>query len=155
MRATGPALGAMTLLHSGWGVRFMDYDNDGWKDLFIAQSHVMDTIEISEPHLRYREPPMLLWNSKGKKFVDVSARSGDIFSEKWAGRGLASGDINNDGREDVVVTSNNGPAWVLMNETETSKSLDHAETGGREEQSRWNRRTRGDFDDLKATSTRL
>ena len=112
-------LGAITLLHSGWGVRFLDYDNDGWKDLFIAQSHVMDTIEISEPHLRYREPPMLLWNSKGKKFVDVSARSGDIFSEKWAGRGLATGDINNDGREDVVVTSNNGPAWVLMNETDT------------------------------------
>ena len=112
-------LGAITLLHSGWGVRFLDYDNDGWKDLFIAQSHVMDTIEISEPHLRYKEPPMLLWNSNGKKFVDVSARSGDVFSEKWAGRGLASGDINNDGREDVVVTSNNGPAWVLMNETET------------------------------------
>ena len=112
-------LGGITLLHSGWGVRFLDYDNDGWKDLFVAQSHVMDTIEISEPHLHYREPPMLLWNSKGQKFVDVSARSGDIFSEKWAGRGLATGDIDNDGREDVVVSSNNGPAWVLMNRTET------------------------------------
>jgi hypothetical protein len=62
---------------------------------------------------------MLLWNSKGQRFVDVSARSGDIFSEKWAGRGLATGDIDNDGREDVVVSSNNGPAWVLMNRTET------------------------------------
>jgi hypothetical protein len=116
---SGAGLGAITLLHSGWGVRFLDYDNDGWKDLFVAQSHVMDTIEISEPHLRYREPPMLLWNSKGQRFVDVSARSGDIFSEKWAGRGLATGDIDNDGREDVVVSSNNGPAWVLMNRTET------------------------------------
>ncbi|MFY9802651.1 MAG: CRTAC1 family protein [Candidatus Acidiferrales bacterium] len=116
---TWAGLGASTLLHSGWGVRFLDYDNDGWKDLFIAQAHVMDTIEISEPHLHYREPPMLLWNSNGKKFVDVSARSGDVFSEKWAGRGLATGDINNDGREDVVVTSNNGPAWVLLNETDT------------------------------------
>jgi enediyne biosynthesis protein E4 len=80
---------------------------------------VMDTIEISEPHLHYREPPMLLWNSQGKRFVDVSSRSGDVFSERWAGRGLASGDINNDGREDVVITSNNGPAWVLLNEMET------------------------------------
>jgi enediyne biosynthesis protein E4 len=113
-------LGAITLLHSGWGVRFLDYDNDGWKDLFVAQSHVMDTIETSEPHLRYREPPLLLWNAQGRKFIDVSSRSGEIFSEKWAGRGLATGDLNNDGREDVVISSNNGPAWVLLNETETS-----------------------------------
>jgi enediyne biosynthesis protein E4 len=113
-------LGAITLLHSGWGVRFLDFDNDGWKDLFVAQSHVMDTIETSEPHLRYREPPLLLWNAQGRKFIDVSSRSGEIFSEKWAGRGLATGDLNNDGREDVVVSSNNGPAWVLLNETETS-----------------------------------
>ena len=42
-----------------------------------------------------------------------------MFSEKWTGRGLATGDLNNDGREDVVITSNNGPAWVLLNETET------------------------------------
>jgi hypothetical protein len=118
--STASGLGATTLLHSGWGVRFLDYDNDGWKDLFIAQSHVMDTIEISEPHLRYREPPLLLWNLQGRKFIDVSARSGDIFSEKWAGRGLATGDLNNDGREDVVISSNNGPAWALLNETETS-----------------------------------
>src|ERR1700683_4919147 len=89
-------LGGIRLLHSGWGVRFLDYDNDGWKDLFIAQSHVMDTIEISEPHLRYREPPLLLWNSQGRRFIDVSARSGEMFSEKWTGRGLASGDLNND-----------------------------------------------------------
>jgi hypothetical protein len=112
-------LSAITLLHSGWGLRFIDFDNDGWKDLFIAQSHVMDTIEISEPHLRYAEPPLLLWNSKGEKFVDVSTQSGEIFSKKWVGRGLATGDINNDGRDDVVMTSNNGPAWVLMNETVT------------------------------------
>src|SRR5580704_9738931 len=112
-------LGAISLLHSGWGARFLDYDNDGWKDLFIAQSHVMDTIEVNEPHLHYRESPLLLWNAMGKKFVDVSSRSGEVFSQKWAARGLATGDINNDGREDVVVTSNNGPAWVLLNETET------------------------------------
>ena len=112
-------LAATTLLHSGWGVRFLDYDNDGWKDIFIAQSHVMDTIEISEPHLRYAEPPLLLWNAKGEKFVDVSAQSGEVFSQKWVSRGLATGDIHNEGRDDVVITSNNGPARVLMNETET------------------------------------
>ncbi len=112
-------LGAITLLHSGWGARFLDYDNDGWKDLFIVQSHVMDTIEINEPHLHYRESPLLLWNSRGQRFIDVSSRSGEVFAQKWVARGLATGDINNDGREDVVVTSNNGPAWVLLNETDT------------------------------------
>jgi len=112
-------LGAITLLHSGWGVRFLDYDNDGWKDLFIAQAHVMDNIEVNEPHLHYLEPPMLLHNERGRKFTDVSSNSGEVFHKRWAGRGLASGDIDNDGKVDVVITSNNGPAWVLKNETPT------------------------------------
>jgi enediyne biosynthesis protein E4 len=112
-------LGAISLLHSGWGVRFVDYDNDGWKDLFLVQSHVMDTIEVNEPHLRYRESPLLLWNDKGKKFVDVSAQSGAVFQQKWAARGMATGDIDNDGKIDVIVTSNDGPAWVLHNDTAT------------------------------------
>jgi hypothetical protein len=101
-------------------VRFFDYDNDGWKDLLIVQSHVIDTIQLSEPHLRYRESPLLLQNDKGKRFVDVSAGSGEVFHQEWAARGLAVGDINNDGKLDAVVTSNDGPAWVLLNETETA-----------------------------------
>jgi enediyne biosynthesis protein E4 len=110
-------LGAISLLHSGWGVRFVDYDNDGWKDLFIVQSHVMDTIQINEPHLRYLESPLLLWNDHGKRFVDVSSESGEIFQQKWAARGMAVGDLDNDGRIDFVVTSIDGPARVLHNET--------------------------------------
>jgi hypothetical protein len=110
-------LGAISLLHSGWGVRFVDYDNDGWKDLFVAQSHVMDTIQVNEPHLRYLESPLLLRNEQGTKFVDVSAESGGVFQQKWASRGMAVGDIDHDGKLDVVVTSNDGPAWVLRNET--------------------------------------
>lgn len=108
-------IAAATLLHSGWGTRFLDYDNSGWKSLFIVQSHVMDTIEVSEPHLRYKEPPMLLRNEKGKRFVDISSTSGDVFQQPWAARGMAMGDLNNDGRLDVVVTTNDGPAYVLMN----------------------------------------
>jgi len=111
-------LGSISQFHSGWGVRFLDYNNDGWKDLLIAQSHVMDTIEKSEPHLRYREPPLLLHNAAGKKFVNVSDVAGDVFQQAWAARGMAIGDINNDGKIDAVVSSTNGPAWILFNQTQ-------------------------------------
>ncbi|HEX6802778.1 MAG TPA: CRTAC1 family protein [Terriglobales bacterium] len=110
-------LGTMTMLHSGWGMRFVDYDNDGWKDLLIGQAHVLDTIQVTYPQLHYREP-MLLARNTGHGFVDVSANAGAPFHELWVSRGLAIGDIDNDGRMDAVVTENGGPAHVLHNETE-------------------------------------
>ena len=111
-------LGRMSLLHSGWGLHFLDYDNDGWKDLLIAQGHDLDTIELTSPNLHYREP-MLLARNTGKKFVDVSAGSGAVFQQAWLGRGLAVGDIDNDGKIDAVVTTNDGPAYILRNLTKT------------------------------------
>ena len=67
-------LGRITLPYSGWGTRFMDFDNDGWKDLFVAQGHVLDTIQLTSPNLRYLEPPLLARNTgraSGERFVDV------------------------------------------------------------------------------------
>ncbi len=109
-------VGRMTMLHSGWGLRAFDYDNDGWKDLLIAQGHDLDTIELTNPQLHYLEP-LLLARNTGHGFVDVSASSGKVFHEAWAGRGLAIGDLNNDGRVDAVVNTNDGTAHVLRNET--------------------------------------
>jgi hypothetical protein len=106
----------ITVFHSGWGARMFDYDNDGWKDLFVVQGHVMDTIEMSNPALRYKEGPLLARNT-GHSFVDVSKDSGTIFAQRWAARGMAIGDLNNDGLVDVVVTTTNGPAYVLRNDT--------------------------------------
>src|SRR6266566_2974993 len=83
-------LGSATLAFSGWSTRFFDYDNDGWKDLFVAQSHVMDTIEKTSPNLKYMEPPLLLHN-QSTRFVRVTA--GDVFHTGWAGRGAAFGDL--------------------------------------------------------------
>jgi len=112
-------IGAISQLHSGWSVRFIDYDNDGWKDLLIAQGHDLDTIEKTSPQLRYREPMMLLRNT-GKEFTDMSSISGDAFRHAWVGRGMAIGDIDNDGRIDAVVSTNGGPAHILMNKTATT-----------------------------------
>jgi hypothetical protein len=112
-------VGNMTLMHSGWGMHFLDYDNDGHKDMLIAQGHDMDNIEMNFPQLRYKEP-LLLARNMGKSFMDVSAQSRAVFHEAWVGRGLAVGDLDNDGRVDAVVTTNGGPAYVLHNETNTA-----------------------------------
>ena len=108
----------LTMPHSGWGVRFLDYDNDGWKDLLIAQGHDLDTVELSYPNLHYREPMLLLRNT-GKEFVDLSSASGAVFGQPWLGRGMAIGDMDNDGRLDAMVSTNDGPAHIVRNETPT------------------------------------
>ncbi len=110
-------IGLMTMKHSGWGVRFLDFDNDGWKDLLITQGHDLDTIQLTFPDLRYKEP-MLLARNTSKGFVDISAQAGDVFQKAWVGRGLAIGDIDNDGRLDAVVTTNDGALHVLHNATQ-------------------------------------
>jgi len=111
-------IGRMTMKHSGWGMRFLDYDNDGWKDLLVTQGHDLDTVELTFPDLRYKEH-MLLARNTGKDFVDVSAQAGDIFQKAWVGRGLATGDLDNDGRLDAVVTTNDGGLHILHNSLQT------------------------------------
>ncbi len=108
-------LGEITRLFGGWGMRILDYDNDGYKDLFFANGHVLDNVHKMQPHLEYLEPLLLLRQVNGK-FVNVSAQSGKVFSEKWASRGAAFGDLDNDGDIDVVVATCDGPAYVLRND---------------------------------------
>ena len=85
---------------SGWGIGLEDFDNDGWKDVFIVQGHVFDNVENYDSSLRYREAPLLALNRHGR-FKKVDAGS-DV---PVAGRGAAFGDLNNDGWMDVVTTS--------------------------------------------------
>lgn len=109
------SLGEITRLLSGWGIRVFDYDNDGVKDLFLANSHVMDNIEVTQPHLRYLQKPLLLKRA-GRKFLDVSATAGDSFQQAWASRGAAFGDMDNDGDMDIIVSNCDGPAYFIKNE---------------------------------------
>ena len=107
-------LARISAFGSGWGVRLMDYDNDGWKDLFVAQSHVMDNAELLDPQLVYRQPPLVARNIGGK-FVDVSDQSGSVFRQPMAGRGAAFGDLENDGDIDVVINVLNDSPRLLYN----------------------------------------
>ena len=109
----------LTMAHSGWGLQALDTDNHGWKDLIVAQGHVNVDIQKDNPQLHYLEPPMLLRNT-GRGFEDISARLGDAASMTMAGRGVAVGDLDNDGLVDVVIASNDGRAYVLHNQSRTN-----------------------------------
>ena len=109
--ATG--IGTITLLYTGWGTRFVDFDNDGWRDLFVAQGHVLDTVEHSTSYLSYKQTPLLMRNT-GKSFVNVSTAA--RLTSALAARGAAFGDIDNDGDTDVVIGQTNGAPVVLRND---------------------------------------
>jgi hypothetical protein len=108
-------VGQITLLYSGWGMRFLDFDNDGLRDVFVAQSHVLDTIEKTSSYLKYKQPPLLLRNT-GKTFVNVSESAGQSFTRPLAARGAALGDIDNDGDSDIVIACLDGPPVVIRND---------------------------------------
>jgi enediyne biosynthesis protein E4 len=102
--------GVLSGVTSGWGVGLEDFDNDGWKDLFISQSHVMDNVEELDSSLHYLQPPLLALNHNGR-FEQANAGS----TAPVAGRGAAFGDLNNDGWIDVVTAVLSGHPQVFVN----------------------------------------
>ena len=99
---------------SGWGAGIFDFDNDGYKDLFSANSHVSENAEI-DPRQHYRQPNAVFRNQKNGKFQYLGDRTGSDWQVPAAHRGAAFGDLNNDGRIDVVVSVIHGPAELLFN----------------------------------------
>jgi hypothetical protein len=112
--ATTNGIGAATRLMSGWGLKFIDYDNDGNLDLILANGEPDDLVALADPRVSYREPLMLFRNT-GAGFKNISSEAGPVFARPMAARGLALGDFDNDGAVDVLISTNNEPPLLLRN----------------------------------------
>jgi hypothetical protein len=106
-------LGVDPNLVSGFGAKFMDFDNDGWPDLLVVNGHPVDNIPLLNPRVEYAEPKFMLRNMGDGKFQDASRWLGPAFQTKHVGRGAIVGDFDNDGDLDIV-TTNNGQAPELL-----------------------------------------
>ena len=112
--ATFPSkMGPLSAEHSGWSTKFMDWDNDGWKDVLAAGSHVLDNPEMYNPRARYKESCFFYRNTAESRFEDLSARIGPDFKEVGAYRGLAVGDYDNDGSLEAVLSRLNDPCVLF------------------------------------------
>jgi len=114
----GNGIAAATLVISCWGVKLFDYDNDGWPDLLLANGHPDDMLDGSIHGVRYRQAPLLFHNDGGR-FRSASAEAGPAFRKEVSGRGLAVGDLDNDGRVDALIAANGAAPLLLRNESGT------------------------------------
>jgi enediyne biosynthesis protein E4 len=105
-----------TLPYLAFGVKWLDYDNDGYTDLMIANGNVDNKIAMMFPEVSYRQPTQLLKNLGNGQFADASKSAGKALQKPIVGRGLAAGDYDNDGRIDVLLTENEGAIMLLHNE---------------------------------------
>jgi hypothetical protein len=106
------------LRYLGWGGGFFDYDNDGWPDIFIANGHVYPELENQRhPESPYRQRNLLYHNLRDGRFEDVTSIAGPGLALLRSGRGVAFGDLNNDGKIDIVINNQNDPPTVLRNES--------------------------------------
>jgi len=105
----------------GFGTKWVDFENDGWPDLFSVNGHVYDnSAEINGPDSPFRQPMSLLSNHRGKQFVDVVPALGIDVQRKIVGRGSATADFDNDGRMDLLAVDFEGPMILLKNRSETT-----------------------------------
>jgi hypothetical protein len=109
-------VGRATLLTLGFGCFFFDYDLDGWPDIFIANGHIDGDIQRVQPNVKYAMPPHLFRNVGKGNFQEVTKTLGAGFNTPRVGRGAAYGDINNDGRLDLLLSTNGGPTYLFEND---------------------------------------
>jgi enediyne biosynthesis protein E4 len=108
-------LSAMTKNYVGWGTKLLDFDNDGNLDLMFVNGHINSVIEATRTDVKYQEPPLLLRNDSRGNFANLRDNAGSAFNSNYLGRGLAVGDIDNDGYPDVIFTRLNETPILLRN----------------------------------------
>ena len=110
-------LGEPTIPFLGWGISFLDYDNDGWDDLIVANGHVYPLVDSHQWGTSYAQQSLLFRNLKNGRFERVGAAPGSGLARAITGRGLAVGDLDRDGRQDVVINNIDSKPAVLQNVT--------------------------------------
>ncbi|MEO8130236.1 MAG: CRTAC1 family protein [Bryobacteraceae bacterium] len=106
-----------------WGAGFFDFDQDGWKDLFVAAGHIYPTVDESKVGQTFKQPRELFWNRRDGKFFDMSSISGPGIAAKHSSRGIAMGDLDNDGEMEIVVVNLFEPPSLLKNFGPKGRSL--------------------------------
>jgi hypothetical protein len=119
-------IGHASLLTLGFGCFFFDFDLDGWPDIFIANGHIDADIQRVQPNVKYAMPPHLFRNLGKGNFAEVTKSSGAAFAAPRVGRGAAYADFDNDGRLDLLLSTNGGPAYLFHNEPTGAAKANHS-----------------------------
>ena len=121
--ASASGIGKMSAQSLTFGCFFFDYDLDGLLDIFAANGHVSDDINVVQPNVKYAQQPHLFRNKGRKKFEETTAKLGSALQRAIVGRGAGFGDFDNDGDLDLLITTNNGPARLLRNDNANQNDL--------------------------------
>jgi enediyne biosynthesis protein E4 len=115
----GPSnFGPVSIPFLGYGVKFLDFDNDGWKDIFVANGHVNPQVDQHSFGVTYAERPLLFRNLKNGKFEEIGTHAGSAILRRYVARGAATADFFNDGQEDLLVSVLDGSPLLLRNRTQ-------------------------------------
>jgi hypothetical protein len=117
---TYPAGLGLNTKYLGWGAMFFDFDNDGWPDLLLVNGHVYPEVDSQHLGSTFQEPRILYHNNGNATFTDISADAGPGITTVNSSRGLAIGDLWNDGRLSAVISNMNAPPSLLVNDVRTS-----------------------------------
>ncbi len=119
-------IGRASLLTLGFGCFFFDYDLDGWPDVLVANGHIDADVQRVQANVKYAMPPHLFRNVGKGKFAEVTNSVGQAFASPRVGRGAAYADFNNDGRLDLLLSTNGGPVYLFRNEAQRAAPPNHS-----------------------------